>query len=1185
MLKFGKKTLPMVGMMAVPAMLAGIAYAAIAFPPSPNPAIIGYVSQPVLSGFNLFTNAEKIYRGEYEKSTWSGNLSCYPVSNVGVVSLATPCWSTASAVGAASVVDKQGFADGSRNIATRNATGGVAFTASVNTAVLIDKAHVDFIRGDRSQEVPAGALRKRLSVLGDVIHSRPYYHADATNPTVFYGANDGMMHAIDAKTGQERWAYIPSMLIPKLPKLWASPYVHENFVDGDINVTNVGTATNPQNILVGVLGSGGQGIYALDVTNLTAVNDSSVASKSLWEVTPATPGFKNLGDTYSNPTLYPVETGQSAVIVGNGYNNANSGMASLFVIDTKTGALIKEISTGSGSVASPNGLSTPVAIDVNNNGRADFAYAGDIDGNMWKFDMSSTSPSAWSASLLYSTKSNAATPAGQAITMMPGVARQPAGGYMVTFATGRILTAADQADTAVHYVYGIWDGAPTSNTTLAAQTIKVRPYGSPAMNVRVVGSTPEGVTITPNYALGKDRGWQASLPAGERVVGDTAFIQYGRFFFNATNPTIKYTPAGLAANSASGENWLMELDYLTGGASSPFFDMNGDGALNAGDRISYVAGDVMTAPNTVGSPITTNFGVPVGFLTSNGVQSQPILGGLGALTALFYNQNADVTLPPAVTPPGAVGIGGGHFDVESFYHTTNNSAATSTRSSTVGVVADFAHKKHDHEYDKKWNVNGVNLLNPSNKATPPAHWLGESVNATTPYKVLVFNQAWNRSVEVKIGAGEWVSTKDYQTQARATVLAGLQTYTGNTETIVTTTPPALPVTAAGTGTITSLKFRMPYNAFAINDWWGDGVSINGLIPLDSSCVKGNAVPAGNGFSLKTPLATTTGLGTDNERNPYIGPNGERHDGALTIQIIRADTPDPSIVLNVAADVTINGVVVPKEKFGYRVRNTDINKYVMHEESVFWHHDVAPCMSGVRPGQTTTSAPQVIAARTVLAAKAGTPASCSGGGKVVPADPLTCKVVGGKLVYTPASCTTGTYTPPKPAYPDYPATAAITGWTPAMPLDRSDSEGNVWPNPTARPCGTDDPHDASFTPGLGGTGGNTTGTPSGTTTTPAVTVPVNLIGGAPVGAVKPPVACTAGSAGCTCVGSVCTAPATTTGGVACTAGSLGCVCVTTPTGTSCNLVSTTPVCPPGQATCTSGGKTPRTGRLSWRELIN
>ena len=1161
LIKSKMKVLPVVGLLTVPVMLAGLAYAAIIFPPTVNPVVVGYVAQPVLSKFSLLSNTEKIYRGEYEKGGWSGNLSCYPVSNTGVVNVTAPCWSAGSAVGAASVVDKQGFGDGSRNIATRNATGGVPFTVAVNPAVLVDKAHADFIRGDRSQEAPAGALRTRQSVLGDTIHSRPYYHADATSPTVFYGANDGMMHAIDATTGKERWAYIPSMLIPKLPKLWAGAYAHENFVDGNVNVTNVGTPAVPQNILVGVLGSGGKGLYALDVTTLTALNDAAVASKALWEITAATADYANLGDTYSNPTLYPVETGQSAVIVGNGYNNTGSGMASLFVIDTKTGALIKEISTGSGTPASPNGLSTPVAIDVNNNGRADFAYAGDIDGNMWKFDMSNVSPGAWSVSLLYSTKTNAATLAGQAITMMPGVARHPSGGYMVTFATGRILTAADQADTAVHYAYGIWDGAPAANATLAAQTITVRPYGTPAVNVRVVGTSPEGATITPNYAAGNDRGWKASLPAGERVVGDSAFIQYGRFFFNATNPTVKYTPAGWPVNSGAGENWLMELDYLTGSAYSPFFDMNGDGVLNIGDRISYVAGDVITAPNTVGSPITTNFGVPVGFLTSNGVQSQPILGGLGALTALFYNQNFDGTPAPLgpVIPPGATGIGGGHFDTEIWYHTSNNAlasatqttpgASTSARSSTVGVVADYGHKQHYHQYDKDWDVNGVNILNPST----PTLWLGLAVDTVTPYKVLVFNQAWNRAAEVQVGSKTWVSTKNYLTKPGLKV-ADLPIYTGNTEDVPTAMPPLL-----GTGNITGLQIRMPYNAFSVLDWWGDGIAMNGLMPEINSCVY--AKPGSN-TGLESPVPA--GGGTD-----VKGPNGERNDGALTIQIIRADTPDSAIELNVPAAVVIAGKSVPAESFGYRVQQPLINKYVISEHAVYWHHPTNPCL-----GDTQT----VNAGKAAVAAVAGTPDSCSNGTTVILGTQSCTTYVNKKKVVA------GKFTAGKPSTPGYPAVPGWTGWTSSAPPDTK--VNNTVPG--IRPAGTNDPHNASFIPATGGTGGIVGGGGAGgTTTPPVVAIPVNLIGGTPAGAVQPPVSCVAGSPGCTCVGSVCTAPASsTTTTVSCVAGSPGCVCVATPTGQVCTKPSVIPTC--GSLPlkpCPQDPKQPRTGRLSWHELIN
>jgi type IV pilus assembly protein PilY1 len=1160
------KTLSVIGIAAMPAVLAGLAYAAAIFPPTTSPAIIGYVAQPVLSNFNLLSNTEKIYRGEYEKGAWSGNLSCYPVDNTGVVSLATPCWSAASAVGAASVVDKQGVASGSRNIATRTATGGAAFALAVSPTVLLDAAHVNFIRGDRSQEAPTGTLRTRASVLGDTIHSRPYYHADATNPTVFYGANDGMLHAIDATTGKERWAYIPSMLIPKLPALWTSPYAHTNFVDGNIQVSNVGTTALPQNILVGVLGSGGKGIYALDITTLTAASDTAVAAKSLWEITPATAGFANLGDTYSNPTVYPVETGVNAVIVGNGYNNTGNGQASLFVIDTKTGVLIREISTGSGTAISPNGLSTPVAIDFNNNGRADFAYAGDIDGNMWKFDMTSASPAMWSASLLYSTKSNAATPAGQAITMMPGVAKNPAGGYMVTFATGRILTATDQADTAAHYVYGIWDGAPASNTTLAAQTISVRPYGTPAINVRVVGTTPEGTTITPNYAVGQNKGWQARLPAGERVVGDTAFIKYGRFFFNATNPTTKFTPAGGAANTGSGENWLMALDYLTGTTATPFFDMNGDGVLDANDRIQYVAGDVMTAPKVAGSTITSNFGVPVGYATTDGVQSQPLFGDVGPATAIFYNQNFDGT-PAAIPqppPPGSTGVGNGHFDVDVSY----NVSGSTTKFGKGGTDT------HNHEYDKTYDTNGLNFLNPSDpalkfNATP-------GMTATTPYKVLVMNQAWNRAMTIKVGTDTW-NTKDFQTgvanpltQNRTGTylatgqldVAALPVYTGITSTVTgTTVVPATSTTSvpgkitvttvsttgsvgcggmtaagvpivAGSGCTTStittgardsvggLEFAMPYDGFSIKDWWGDGTQQVGVMPTFYKCA--------DSMNADGTVSTNAQGG--------LGPQGERHDGVLTVQIIRATTPNADVIMNVTG----------KPQYGFRVVDAKIASDVLAEYTLYWHHPMTTCM-GDPANQAWTVGNNQGDPWWPAQATVNTPSTT---GKVTKGL-LTCvpkQQNGAKTAWkTTAPAAT---TPPSPAS-WWPA----TGWSMTPPPDLAT---------TLPPCPiysatADDPRNASFlkvTPSGGG--GGTTPPPP-----PVVSVSTNLLGGAALGAIKPRVSCAAGSAGCTCVGTTCTKA----GG--------GC------TGAACN----TPSCIKGAPGCPIIPPPPSSGRLSWRELLN
>lgn len=1191
----------LIGITALPLLYAGTACAAAAFV-NANPVIVGHVAQPELTNSNLLSGKENIYRGEYERGGWSGNLSCYPVSNTGLVGTTTPCWSSGTGAtaktGAQAKVDAQGFASGARNIATLDTTGKpVAFTLAADTVNLIDANHVNFIRGDRSQEAPTGTLRTRLSALGDVVHSRPYFVNDLVSPTVFYGGNDGMLHAIDATPGTggaERWAYIPSMLVPKLNKLWASSYTHEFYVDGNIGVTNAGTTAAPQNILVGVLGAGGRGIYALDVTNLTAASDAAVASKFQWEITPTSittktgripsTSYKNLGDTFSNPTLYPVENGKSAVIVGNGYNNTGTGTATLLVIDTQTGALIREIDTGAGTPSSPNGLSTPAVVDRNSNGRADLAYAGDIDGNMWKFDMSNPNPAAWTVSKLYATSSNPATPAGQAITMMPGVATHPSGGYMVTFATGRLFTAADAKDASFHYVYGVWDGAPSANTSMINQTVQSRPYtavaGATPVTVRVVGTTPEGATVYPNWSIGGNKGWITKLPvAGERVTGDTAFIQNGRFFFNATNPLSTFTPAGWPTNSGSGENWLMELNYSTGGgASVPFFDMNGDAALNNLDRIKYVAGDVITAPNTVGSPITTEFGVPVGLFTSNGVQSQPVVGGLGALNVVFYNQNFDGT-PAPVIPPGSTGVGNGHFDVDiAFTHssTTFGQGGTDT---------------HNHEYDKTWDTNGLNFLNPNDKTLGLSTAGIPGMTDTTPYKVLLMNQGWNRAMTVKVGTTVW-STKDYQTgtaNGSGKYLATgqldvstLPVYTGTLSqvtafttvpaTSTTSVPGKVTVTAvstkgsigcggmtdatatavpivAGSGCSTTkvntgareqvggLEFAMPFDGFSVKDWWNDGKGSQvGVMPTTPQCADG----MNNNGSV---------TGTN------VGPSGERHNGVLTVQIIRAATPNADVVMNVAG----------KPQYGFRVIDSKITTDVLAEYTLYWHHPMALCM-----GDSTTTWKVVNNQKDPWWPAQATVNNPSTSNPTV-MGPLKCY----------SSQKSGSYST-SPAW----ISKAPAGWT--TPPGWPPVGWTITPQPdlatTLPPCPvydstSDDPRNASFITSTT-TGASTGGGGTGTTTTTPIAVPVNLIGGTPTGAYVPPPATCGGPGQVACAPSSC-------GGVgqpACTPS--GCGGAGQPACPKCGGVGQPACCgaPPLPA-CASSSKPARTGRLSWHELID
>ncbi len=768
------QALGLIALLGITLAVIKLSMAITAFTPANQP--IGYVAQDEVTNYILTGGNETLYRTEYKRDYWGGNLYAYPVDAVGNVQTGTDRWGG----GAAPHIDTQNW-DTGRFIATMNASGAAvpfrsaslsaaqqtSLAATINGTPYTSTQIVSFLRGDRSNE-GAGTLRQRSSVLGDIVHSRPYYVADATNPTVFVGSNDGMVHAINSANGAERWAYIPSMLINKLKTLAYSPsdatlpYAHDYFVDGQINIGTI--ASGATRILVGGLGSGGKGLYALNLTGsnaLTATSDTDVAGKILWEITPsainfggastASTDYSKLGYSYSTPTIAKVHSGASSldvIIIGNGYDPAATGESYLYVINAATGALVQAIRAGTAGAANPNGLSNPVALDSDGDGYADRVYAGDLNGTMWKFDLSSSTASSWTASALLVT-----SPA-QPITTTPGVALHPNGGYMVSFGTGKIFSGTygtynptsgtwttsatgDLGDTAVHYVYGVWDGAPAANAALLSQTLTERSYTSAGITTRV----RRGTANQPNWASGASnhKGWRVALPAGERVLGEGTFTENGRFYFIGYNPTV--TPYRVPGTNTDvfGENWLMELNYLTGGSSTtPFLDMDSNLLLNDADRITYISGDTIPTGKAIGDRILSpnEDGIPVGKWLSHGVQSQPILVQLQTLNTTLFNQNPDVVFPP--TTAASRGVAGGHFDVDNFYGTNNkcsNVGAASGGAKAVGTVT-FSYGSTKNPSNLTIVVAGITILNsnPSGKtASEMATWARDKINNTNTH--------------------------------------------------------------------------------------------------------------------------------------------------------------------------------------------------------------------------------------------------------------------------------------------------------------------------------------------------------------------------------------------------------------------------------------------------------------------
>ncbi len=418
---------------------------------------------------------------------------------------------------------------------------------------------------------------------------------------------------------------------------------------------------------------------------------------------------------------------------------------------------------------------------------------------------------------------------------------------MVLFGTGRILNAADATDDDPHFVYGLWDGAPTLNTRWLEQT--VTEVTSNGQRLRTVSAHQ------PDWASGGDRGWRLALPAAERVVGEGQFLNSDRFYFTATDPTVPAAQDG----QADGANWLMQVNYLTGGSpAGPIFDIDGNDKIDAGDNVSGA--------------------VIAGKYLGEGVSSQAVLTDLTSFSRTFFNRQSDVDYSPPKASAD-LGVSGGHFDVD-FY-------------AMAGTSTQFKNFKHIHEYDDLYNVTGVNFLN----ASAATLNLGTKLSSTVPFKVLAMNQYLNPASQVSVGGSAFVSVKTYGGLATAATakaaLDGLSSYT--------------------LGDVKTLAWKLPLDGFKSKDWWGDGGPARaGLIPTQTGCVN---------------KVTTAGV------TPTLGPNGERHNGAFTLQIIRATTPDSALELNYAGGGA---------KYGWRVKASEFTKYVVAEYTTFWHHPNGKC---------------------------------------------------------------------------------------------------------------------------------------------------------------------------------------------------------------------------------------------------
>ncbi|MBQ0917530.1 hypothetical protein KBW71_03680 [Hydrogenophaga aromaticivorans] len=527
------------------------------------------------SGGNVVANSTNlstetyVYQGIFNSEKWSGDLVAYQAKATGVES--TPSWRASELIPAA----------GTRRIYYGSmATGSLVgkefdWTAlSTDEKALFDNSSdiLSYIRGVRTKELKnGGTLRDRnpATVLGDIAHSSPFYVKDSN--TVFIGANDGMLHAFDSQTGVERFAYIPSAVTARLKNLTQVGFdtSHEFFVDGDIAVSNK-SQTAGVNYLVGALGRGGKGLYGLDVTNPASFDGADV----LWEYFSTTDN--DLGYMLGRPVIAQLQNGAWAVIVGNGYNSTDQ-KAVLYVFNLATGALIQKIDTG---VAGDNGLATPGLI-LDSAGKVTTAYAGDLKGNVWKFNLNSSASSGWSVAnsgLPFFTATSASggvQPITAPITvtqkLVPDYTGDPhVGKWFVHFGTGSDFRTSDPGNTDQQSWYGLVDnGSPVARTDLLL-TPGFEDVGT------IAGKAARSFKEIDADAMELKKGWAVDLIApGERMVTASRFYQLAEPVLVASSviPVEDVCKPG-------GTGFLNAINPFTGGRlAKPIFDFDDDGSF------------------------------------------------------------------------------------------------------------------------------------------------------------------------------------------------------------------------------------------------------------------------------------------------------------------------------------------------------------------------------------------------------------------------------------------------------------------------------------------------------------------------------------------------------------------------------------------------------------------------------
>lgn len=556
----------------------------------------------------------QFYQTLYDPSDWHGTIKAFTLGTGGTLNLnATPAWNTDTSIavgktaptydtwntqGAGAVVPldypqlstaQRAAIDTSRTNAGFSATGTKAVLGAdlTNWAKGINKA----------------PLRTRTRLLGDIINS-PLAVALPTDKTasdltsdvsytnylakktanmrssLVVNGNDGFMSVIETTGGARTYAYMPSTALTSIATLATASYgsgMHKFTADGQVGVFDTQLAANGawQTLAIGGAGAGGKAYYAV-----TLFDGSSNAAKAIWEVRAPDTGtnaYANLGYAYSKPAVARLKSGAGVVLVGNGYGST-TGVASLFVLNVANGAVLKEIVVPN-SAGTDNGLSS-VRLVVDGQNVVQAAYAGDLKGRLWKFDLSADSVDTWKIAFNSNPLFTAPGGATQPITVQPLIYDHPTNGKLVYFGTGKLNEAGDKSTVDQQAFYAIWD---STTATGSYQQSNLQAQG--VVNTLSLSGDQYVTTTVNDVDWNSKKGWYLPLSTGAPFLGERVLYPA-----QTTRGRLVFTTAAVYSTDpceSTGTGRLFELDPEKGKMLSyPVLDTNGDNLVDSNDQIT-----------------------------------------------------------------------------------------------------------------------------------------------------------------------------------------------------------------------------------------------------------------------------------------------------------------------------------------------------------------------------------------------------------------------------------------------------------------------------------------------------------------------------------------------------------------------------------------------------------------------